>query len=184
MLLYRNVVDTAYLYSLEVEGRDHQSPSLREIAEFVLNAPLPNIHDSVEDARYALLAATHVLKFGPQPPLRRQNNTQNQSSANTGSTSTNMVTTTLLVHRVPDNVTEEIIQQLFISQSYIVPSKVNPIQRGSGSGDTGKAVVIFVSKEHADLAFETLPGQNRPDKQNKPQKRIYMKSGGYLCVRK
>ena len=41
----------------------------------------------------------------------------------------------------------------------------------------------FSSEAHAALAFESLAGPNRPDKSGRPQKRVYLKGGGYICVR-
>jgi len=58
---------------------------------------------------------------------------------------------------------------------------------GGGKGDaaTGKATAVFPSAQHADLAFDSIAGPNRPDKSGRAQKRIYFKSGGgYICVRK
>lgn len=49
--------------------------------------------------------------------------------------------------------------------------------------DRGKSVVIFKSQEHANLAFQSISGPVRPDNNNKPQKRVYLKAGGYLAVR-
>ena len=64
---------------------------------------------------------------------------------------------------------------------------------GGPSGDStprGKVVVTFETQAHAELAFDSIPGPNRPDKAGKAQKRIYFKGngasggGGYINLRK
>jgi hypothetical protein len=101
----------------------------------------------------------------------------------------------LLVHRIPESCTQEHIHKMFVNNCNIVPSKVLQITKisngeghaspaGSTSGALGKTTVLFSSKEHAILAFESISGPNRPDKNNRAQKRVYLKGGGYICIRK
>jgi hypothetical protein len=59
-LKHNQIVDTSYLYSLDLasnhtgNGIAYPAPSLREISQYVLNCPLPLIHDAVQDAQTAL----------------------------------------------------------------------------------------------------------------------------------
>lgn len=149
---------------------------------------LPETHDSIQDSRTALYAAAVILISGPQKPLIRTSGNLSSSAANR-----DVGKFQLLVHRIPDFCTDEHITEMIIKYTQIVPVKVNPIQRSTATAPTegnaaananGKTTVQFLSQMHADLAFDSIVGPNRPDKQNRDQKRIYLKGGGYICVRK
>ena len=189
---HKNVIDTAYLYT--VDNEPGAAPSLRDISEQILGIKLPETHNSIQDAQAALYAAATLLADGPQPSISRKSS----SSSLTKEFS-------LLIHRVPDYCNEEQLHHMIIDYTYIVPIKVNTIIRGdsgssSGSngndnknnndyqkkGDipSGKTMITFSTQQHRDLAFESIVGPNRPDKQNRPQKRIYFKGGGYICIRR
>lgn len=189
---HKNVIDTAYLYT--VDNEPGAAPSLRDISEQILGIKLPETHNSIQDAQAALYAAATLLAYGPQPSISRKSS----SSSLTKEFS-------LLIHRVPDYCNEEQLHHMIIDYTYIVPIKVNTIIRGdsgssSGSngndnknnndyqkkGDipSGKTMITFSTQQHRDLAFESIVGPNRPDKQNRPQKRIYFKGGGYICIRR
>ena len=168
-----NVVDTSYIY--QIANEPGASPSLRECAQQTLNESLSPYHDSVEDAKVALLLAAHVVKNGFQPPLARVGGarTENQSS--------------LLIHRIPKSCSEDQIKRMFAVNSYVIPKTVNPIQHPVGkdpSANVGRTDAVFETAAHAELAFDTLPGPDRPDKGNRSQKRVYLQGGGYMCVRK
>jgi hypothetical protein len=121
----------------------------------------------------------------------------NRTSGNVSASAVNggkggAVTYHLLLHRIPDFCTEEHITEMIVKYTQIVPVKVNTITRGAptatpgekGAAANGKTTVQFLSQQHCDLAFDSIVGPNRPDKQNRDQKRIYLKGGGYICVRK
>lgn len=189
-MLRSNVVDTAYLFTLENEPG--AAPSLRDVSEQILGTKLPDTHDSVEDARAALYGAAVLLSRGPQLPIVRKNST-NGTVATTAAARTEAaaaaVGTSLLVHRIPDYCTEQHIQEMIVAYTQVMPCKVNPITRGAPTTDassvpSGKTTIFFSSQIHCDLAFESIAGPNRPDKQNRDQKRVYFKGGGYICVRK
>jgi hypothetical protein len=168
------VIDTALVYPLE---ESNNCPSLRDISEQVLGVKMNDTHDSVEDARQALKAALHLMTNGiPAPIIRKV-----------------VLPAALLIHRIPEGYTEETVHQLLVAQTSIVPRSVETILRGgssseggesSGKSSTGRCNVEFLTPAHAELAFETIAGPLRPDKSNKPQKRMYLKGGGYICVRK
>ena len=63
----------------------------------------------------------------------------------------------------------------------VVESNVNI--RNKGGTAVGRMSAEFTSEAHSLLAFETLQGPTRPDKSGRPQKRVYLKGGGYICVR-
>ncbi len=175
VFLFSRVIDTAYLYSLENEPES--MPSLRVVAEQVLGFQLGDSHDSVKDACSSLYAAVYTSLHGPVRGLFRNGRSSTGSSANEAS---------LLLHRLPDYCQEDHIMRVIISYTNVVPIRVASIVRGdpTGSEPVGKATVFFPTQQHADLAFESISGPLRPDKQNKPQKRIYLKGGGYIYVRK
>lgn len=158
------------MYSLSGDTTQQLSPSLREVTETLFGTKLADHHDSVEDARAALHIAVNFMKNGPSAPIVRAGGMPTSYS--------------LLVHRIPDNFTEDQLHQYFVQQVNVVPLRVNPITGSAPNQSCGKSFVLFASKAHADFAFDTIPGPNRPDKQNKPQKRCYLKNGGYFCVRK
>jgi hypothetical protein len=180
------VVDTAYLFSLENEPG--AAPSLRDVSEQILGTKLSDTHDSVEDARASLYAAAVLLISGPQPALVRR--VGNPSSAANGAASADkQAAFSLLVHRIPDYCTEQHVQEMIVAYTQVMPAKISPITRGAPSTGadsvpSGKTTIFFSSQIHCDLAFESIPGPNRPDKQQRDQKRVYFKGGGYICVRK
>ena len=134
-------------------------------------------HDSVEDARTALEAAVHFIQNSHPNGFIEVDKIQKDGEVVAG--------TDLFVHRITDTLTEENIMQLFIAQTFVCPTKVPQIQRDPARGpETGKAVVSFASAAHADLALETISGPQRPDKSGRSQKRVYLKGGGYIYVRK
>lgn len=121
------------------------------------------------------MLALHVKNNGTPPPIPR-----------TSSHSSTIDETMLFVHRLPLSMNEDIIREMMITMTNIVPSIINPIHHSATTQQTptGKTNVVFPSAAHANLCFETLPGLDRPDKGGRSQKRVYLKGGGYICVRK
>jgi hypothetical protein len=165
------VVDTSYLY--QVENEPHSSASLRDLARAILNKKLETFHDSIEDSQISLDLAEYIRVNGPQPPISRSPPVDN---------------TTLLIHRIPKACTEDTIKEMFTLLTFVVPVSVTSVQHPAQYGPTdtpsGRTCASFSSSAHATLAFDTLPGPDRPDKNKRSQKRVYLKSGGYICVRK
>ena len=192
MSCFRNVIDTSYLYS--IAGETGAAPSLRDISSYVLGVKMPTTHDSTDDAKASLEAALYYLTHPEAINTSQANNintieiprlTGNQASDSQSHSS-------LFVHRIPSNITEDMLMKMFIEMTYVCPLKVNPIQRGTSSAPSsgsnskesvGKTYVSFSSKAHMELALESIEGPNRPDKANRVQKRVYMQGGGYICVR-
>lgn len=97
---------------------------------------------------------------------------------------------TLLVHRIPEDFNQGRVLKLFSSKSFVVPHTVQPIEESIKTDKDGKeevkrrCVVVFATKEHAQLAFDGLAGPVKLDKVNKEQKRIHIKNGVYVAIRK
>eukprot|EP00970_Alexandrium_tamarense_P019393 scaffold13989_cov283-Alexandrium_tamarense.AAC.1 len=70
---------------------------------------------------------------------------------------------------------------MFLAYTCIKPKNVPEI---TFSGQHGKCHVEFTSKDHAELAYASLNGEEREDKTGKKQKRVGLKNGSYVCVRK
>jgi len=163
-------VDSAMLFT--VKDEPNATCSLKDLAMGVLKREMPDVHDSVNDARVAL----HILEEGylkadgkPEPVARSFPQKKKGGSAE------------LFVHRIPKGCFPEHISNMFVTHTYIKPKEVPPIEFNS---DTGKTTVTFISAEHANIAFKTIEGEAKPDKSGRLQKRVYLRNGGYVNIRK
>lgn len=163
-------IDTAYLFPMDNES-EHSRPSLKLVAEQLLCLAVPEPHDSIMDSKVALYAGAFALEVGCVT-IKRSASTLEQPS--------------LLVHRIPDYCTEEHIKSMVMAYTNVIPASVSPIVRGDANAPepVGKATIFFTTQAHADLAFESILGQIKLDKKNRPQKRIYLQGGGHVYVRK
>lgn len=86
---------------------------------------------------------------------------------------------------MPSFVKAEHVTEMFQSRTHVTPVSVDPVLlTETGIIALGKTTARFLSKAHADLAFETLTGPARPDKDGRPQKRVYLANNkGYVQVR-
>jgi len=174
-MVHHVVADTAMLYTHG--GSDEGTPSLKNVAHGVLKREMPDVHDSVNDARVAYECAQHyITNNGKVDPIEKVYSRSN-SRKSLDSTDTAM----LLVHRLPTTTLSQHITEMFIAYTYIKPKVVPDI---IFSGTYGKCHVEFTSREHAELAYNSLVGDEREDKTGKKQKRVSLKGGGYVCVRK
>jgi RNA exonuclease 1 len=173
--VHTNVVDTALVYKLEVREGDEPSsglPAIRDITEQCLGFKMPDTHDSVVDARAALQASTFAISSGLDTIPAINKAVSASASA-------------LLVHRIPHSVSAHDILQMVLAFSHVLPLKGVPMSVSAPGGEpSGKVNVVFASPEHARLAFEAIPGPVRLDKVKKAQKRVYLKGGGYVSVRR
>jgi len=87
----------------------------------------------------------------------------------------------LLVHRIPKRCTEEHLSKIFAAHTGDVPAEIPQIE--FGNGNTGKVMVRFESKEQAASVFEGIEGKFEEDAKGSPQKRVYLKNGGYISVK-
>ena len=153
---------------------------MRDVSEHILGTKLPDLHDSVLDARASNQAAMYLLVQGcPEVP---------PACPRTGSTASSNLAAQLLAHRLPGGCTADNLLAMVMKYTRVIPESVGAVT-GIGEGDDqakGKSIITFTSKAHADLVFDSVPGPNRPDKSNKAQKRIYLKgdAGGYINLRK
>lgn len=185
------VVDVAYLYPSTT--CPNPCSSCREIARITMQG-LPNGYVSFSSLAnfYAIAVACSVwMMIGCMDEASVQNNapvpstTQPQGQGQ-GQPS---LASQLLVHRIPAHMTETKIYSVVVQGTAVIPIKVMPIERGVKVGGTGKAVVVFATERHAALAFDSVTGKNRPDNQDRPQKRLYLKQegdsgekSGYVCI--
>ncbi|KAL9180204.1 hypothetical protein ACHAXT_008174 [Thalassiosira profunda] len=177
-MVHHCTVDTAMLFVHKEE--EAGTPSLKNLAHGVLGGrEMPDVHDSVNDARVALLCAEHyVAKGGKVAPIEKvfsRSPYKGPKRIDDGDTSQ------LLVHRLPTATKPEHLSEMFVAYTQIKPKTVPEIVF---SGQHGKCHVEFSSKEHAELAYRTLVGEEREDKTGKKQKRVGLKGGGYVCVRR
>ena len=184
------VVDTAMLYAhAVVEEGESGTPSLRNLAHGVLGGrEMPEVHDSVNDARVALACAVHYVERGgkvdPVEKVYRRSDSRGgrrEVGGAEASSSAQQHTSVLLVHRLPVNTLPDHISEMFLAYTSIRPKNIPDI---AFAGQQGKCNVEFASSEHAELAYATLVGDERADKTGKMQKRVGLKGGGYVCVRK
>lgn len=163
-------VDSALLFT--VKDEPNATCSLKDLAMGVLQREMPNVHDSVNDARVALyiLEEGYIKTDGKPEPIPRTFPVQKKGGSSE-----------LFVHRIPKGCFPEHISNMFLTHTHIKPKEVPPIDFNS---DTGKTTVSFPTPEHANLAFKMIEGEAKPDKSGKLQKRVYLRSGGYVNVRK
>mmetsp|Transcript_2336 Transcript_2336/g.6797 ORF Transcript_2336/g.6797 Transcript_2336/m.6797 type:complete len:635 (-) Transcript_2336:100-2004(-) len=166
--------DSAFLFS--VKDEPGATPSLKDLAMAVMGKAMPNTHDSVNDARTALLCLKDYLeKDGNVEPITRSFPRRNRGSTGGASSSDH-----LLVHRIPRFCKPDHITQMLLAHTFVQPKEVGEIEF---SGATGKVHVYFASERHAKLAFQTLSGEEKPDKTGRSQKKVYLRNGDYVQVR-
>jgi RNA exonuclease 1 len=163
-------VDSALLFT--VKDEPNATCSLKDLAMGILKREMPDVHDSVNDARVALcILEEGYLKVNGKPePVARSFPLKKKGGS-----------TELFVHRIPKGCFPEHISNMFLTHTHIKPKEVPQIEFNS---DTGKTTVSFISSEHANIAFKTIEGEAKPDKSGRLQKRVYLRNGGYVNVRK
>jgi RNA exonuclease 1 len=175
--------DTAMLYTCKEasdENNTNSTPSLKNLAHSILQKSMPDVHDSVNDARVALACAEHwVSKKGIVDPIEKVfvRNSREGGRDRLKTADTSM----LLVHRLPQGSNGHHVSEMLLAFTCIKPKNVTEVQF---SGKHGKCTVEFVTREHAELAYLTLSGEEYEDKTGKKQKRVKLKNGDYVCVRK
>ena len=166
-------VDSALLFT-DKDETNNAACSLKDVVKSVTGKEMPKIHCSVNDARSALISIEegYLKKDGKPDPVERSVK-KNRSSRETS--------ISLFVHRIPKGCKPEHLKNMIVSYTSISPTEINDIIFGS---DTGKTTVTFKSPEHASLAFKTFENEAKPDKTGRMQKRIFMRNGDYICIRK
>jgi RNA exonuclease 1 len=173
------VVDSAFLFT----SADSETAmvSLRDLASHALKVEMPERHDSVNDARTAYQALELFrTKQGAVDSIPRSS-----VKANANSSSRNAdYESQLFVHRIPANACDETqLAQMFLSYTHIQPIQVEDIEY-SGEASCGKTHVFFASGRHGTLAFDSLEGKAIPDASGRLQKKVFLKNGNYIRIRK
>ena len=185
--------DSAYLF--EVKDFPQATASLKDVVTACLDKEMPDTHDSVNDARMALLSLeVWNEKDGKVDPVirtkkkrfpGRSNSNKQQRFVNghqrTGDSVNENASNQLFVHRIPKFCKDTHLMKLFLKHTNINPISVDDIEM---NGKTGKTLVEFSSLQHANLAFQELQGTAETDKSGRLQKKVYLKNGEYMRVRK
>jgi len=161
-------VDSALLF--KCKDAPNATCSLKDLARTVMKKDMPNIHCSTNDARTTLLCIEDgYMKTGGKPELVERSVKAKARPE-----------TDLFVHRIPKGCQPEHIANMFLAYTTIKPEEVQDVEY---KGDHGKVHVKFMSAAHASLAFSCLEGEAKEDKGGRLQKRIYLRNGGYCCIR-
>jgi RNA exonuclease 1 len=167
-MIHHSVADSAYLFP--VKDQPNASISLKDLTKSVLDVDMPKTHDSVNDTRMTMECLKFWLKNdGKVDAIVREEKATYASQ--------------LFVHRIPKNLCEEShLSRMFLHHTSIEPKTVEDIE--FAGTEIGKTHIIFRSGKHASLAFDSLEGIGHPDASGKLQKKVFLKSGGYVRVRK
>jgi RNA exonuclease 1 len=159
------VADSSFLFF--AKDSTTSSVSLKDLVSSIFETVMPDTHDSVNDARKALDCVRHwVEKDGDVVTIER-----------TAKYNGNQ----LFLHRIPKQCKIHHLTSMFVKHTSIEPSMVDEIEF---SGESGKTHATFRSTRHASLAFDSLEGTAELDKSGRPQKKVYLRNGDYVRVRK
>lgn len=172
------VADSAHLF--ECASKPTSTVGLRDTVRTVLSGfDIPQKHDSVHDALMAKACLEHWLeKGGTVEKIQRT------SGNNTAEMRDKSRENQLFVHRIPKNVDQSHLSKMFLVHTSIQPESVEDVTFTSDTGAVGKTHVNFKTAAHATLAFDSLEGASEKDPSGRLQKKVYLKTGGYIRVRK
>lgn len=166
------VADSSFLF--HAKDSTTATVSLKDAVKSVMGLDMPETHDSVNDARKALECVLHWREKDGQVELvertPKNHPFQHQRTAHQ-----------LFVHRIPKVCKAEHLSKMFQKNTSIEPTAVDEVVF---AGETGKAHVSFKSARHANLAFDSLDGNADEDKSGRLQKKVYLRNGDYVRVRK
>jgi len=163
------VADSSFLF--RANESPNAPPSLKDTVMTMFKKDMPQTHDSVNDSIKALECVLHWVKSdGKVDLVERSPKYPNQKQGQQ-----------LFVHRIPKVCKAEHLSNMFLKHTSIQPTEVEEIQF---SGNTGKTHVNFKSTRHANLVFETLDGNPEEEKSGRLQKKVYLRNGDYVRVRK
>jgi RNA exonuclease 1 len=164
------VADSACLF--KAQDSPTATVGLRDLAASVLKKAMPEKHDSVNDARMALACVKHYMeKDGNVEAVQRSYSSKPDYVCQ------------LFVHRIPKNVCDEShLARMFLEHTFVKPVEVEEIDFSSGA--SGKTRIVFKTARHANLSFDTLEGKAEPDASGRMQKKVYLRNGSYVRVRK
>jgi RNA exonuclease 1 len=158
-------VDSSFLF--HATDNPSATVSLKDLVHSIFKKDMPTTHDSVNDARMALDSCVHYLKKEGNVDAIERTFKQHSNQ--------------LFLHRLPHQCKASHIENMFLTHTCIKPNEIDEIEF---SGETGKTHVTFRSPRHASLAFDTLESPVETDKSGKMQKKVYLRNGSYIRVRK
>jgi RNA exonuclease 1 len=163
------VADSSFLF--HAKDNPTATPSLKDTVMTMFKKEMPQTHDSVNDSRKALECVVHwVENDGKVKSVERTAKYPNKKEGNQ-----------LFVHRIPQVCKAEHLSNMFLKTTNIQPTEVEEIQF---TGSLGKTHVTFKSTRHANLVFESLEGKTEEEKSGRQQKKVYLRNGDYIRVRK
>ena len=176
MFHYR-VIDSSFLF--KVKGEESAPPSLKDAVMCVLGEEMPKTHDSVNDAHMAMRLLQVYLDDGCKQKKEIVRSKSQKKGG--GVTSASNGLDSLFCHRIPKGFGVDFVKKLFTNHTNVIPSKVDTVEE---TGNFGKSIVWFSSSELCNTAFAALNGKAQADKDGRDQKRVFTKSGDYVCVRR
>lgn len=186
--------DSAFLY--KPSDGSNATCSLKDVAMLVMKKEMPETHDSVNDARVAMLCLDHyrekkgdvegVIRTKKIRPKGQYGSGRERGGRDRGGSRRKHIPEVytyhqLFVHRIPKVCKTTHLSKMFVEHTSIEPVEVEEIDF---SGAAGKAFINFKSPKHALLAFNCLEGKGEADKGGRLQKRVYLRDGDYVRVRK
>jgi RNA exonuclease 1 len=165
------VADSSFLF--HAKDSTSATVSLKDAVKSVMGVDMPHTHDSVNDARKALEVVLHWKDKKGKVELVQRTPKKHPHDKNRGNQ--------LFVHRIPKVCKAEHLSNMFQKNTSIEPTEVEEIVF---SGDHGKTQVSFKTAGHANLAFDSLDGKAEEDKSGKLQKKVFLRNGDYVRVRK
>ncbi len=172
-MIHSRVIDSSFLYT--VKGEEQSPPSLKDLAKQVLGKDMPMTHDSVNDARTALQLILEFKSKGQTAEIVRSPKKARGPSSTNGED-------TCLVHRIPTSMTSAFLSKTIASHAKVVPVEVTEVEFPEGA--MGRCIVRFTSAKHCEMAFDALAGPAKGDVNGRMQKRVYMKTGEYVFIRR
>lgn len=162
------IIDSACLF--KASDSETATVGLKDLSMTILKKPMPETHDSVNDSRVALRCLEYYLKNdGKVDPIVRTPKKKSTAPLQ------------LFVHRIPKAVQTEHLMDLFLQHTSVAAESVDDI---TFSGELGKTHITFKTREHANLAFHSLDGKAEEEGSGRLQKKVFLKTGGYIRVRK
>ena len=167
------VADSACLFS--AVDSETATVALRDLATCVLKTTMPEKHDSVNDARIAFQCLKHYHENNGKVEKIARTPRKNKNAADFASQ--------LFVHRIPKDACDETqLAAMFLAHTHVQPVEVDTIDYAAGT--IGKTHVHFASDRHGNLAFDSLEGKAMADASGRLQKKVYLRNGNYIRVRK
>lgn len=165
------VGDSALLF--KAKDSPTATVSLKDLAMGILKKEMPATHDSVNDAVTSLLCLDHFREKDGQV----EEVVRTPKARDTG----NRTHHKLFIHRIPKFCTQKHLARMFLEHTSIAPEDVDDIEF---SGNKGKTHVIFRTPRHAGLVFDTLAGEGEKEGSGRLQKKVWLRDGDYVQVRK